>query len=127
MCCIWYGMSSKYVFVLHYNYVYELFNYKMYLLSGRKKIQQVGSQLKLNQHCLDTAFNFFKMAVHKNLTRGRKQAHVIAACLYIVCRTEGTPRILSLQSLHLQSFLITIMYTSNLKYLHWWKAFIFGM
>lgn len=34
------------------------------------------------------------MAVSKRLTRGRKMAHVVAACLYLVCRTEGTPRIL---------------------------------
>lgn len=36
------------------------------------------------------------MAVSKHLTRGRKMTHVIAACLYLVCRTEGTPRILCL-------------------------------
>lgn len=34
------------------------------------------------------------MAVSKRLTRGRRTAHVVAACLYLVCRTEGTPRIL---------------------------------
>lgn len=61
---------------------------------GKRQIQQLGSQLQLNQHCLDTAFNFFKMVVSKHLTRGRKMEHVIAACLYLVCRTEGTPRIL---------------------------------
>lgn len=64
------------------------------LQNGRRHIHHLGSQLQLNQHCLDTAFNFFKMAVSKHLTRGRKMAHVIAACLYLVCRTEGTPHIL---------------------------------
>ncbi|KAK0130756.1 Transcription factor IIIB subunit [Merluccius polli] len=64
------------------------------LQNGKRQIHQLGSQLQLNQHCLDTAFNFFKMVVSKQLTRGRKMAHVIAACLYMVCRTEGTPRIL---------------------------------
>lgn len=62
--------------------------------NGRRRIQQLGAQLKLNQHCIDTAFNFFKMAVVKQLTRGRKTAHVTAACLYLVCRTEGTPHML---------------------------------
>ena len=38
--------------------------------------------------------SLFKMAVSKHLTRGRRTAHVVAACLYLVCRTEGTPRIL---------------------------------
>uniref|UniRef100_A0AAQ4S0C8 Transcription factor IIIB 90 kDa subunit n=1 Tax=Gasterosteus aculeatus aculeatus TaxID=481459 RepID=A0AAQ4S0C8_GASAC len=61
------------------------------LQGGKRQIQQLGSQLQLNQHCLDTAFNFFKMVVSKHLTRGRKTEHVIAACLYLVCRTEGTP------------------------------------
>ncbi|KAG7252629.1 hypothetical protein CRUP_026706, partial [Coryphaenoides rupestris] len=31
------------------------------------------------------------MALNKRLTYGRRSAHVIAACLYLVCRTEGTP------------------------------------
>lgn len=66
---------------------------------GRRHIHHLGNQLQLNQHCLDTAFNFFKMAVSRHLTRGRKMAHVIAACLYLVCRTEGTPRILWFESL----------------------------
>jgi hypothetical protein len=49
---------------------------------------------RLNQHCIDTAFNFYKMALQRQLTRGRKNTHVVAACVYMTCRTEGTPRIL---------------------------------
>ncbi|KAM4713707.1 LOW QUALITY PROTEIN: transcription factor IIIB 90 kDa subunit-like [Anableps anableps] len=64
------------------------------LQNGKRQIQQLGSQLQLNQHCLDTAFNFFKLVVSKHLTRGRRMEHVIAACLYLVCRTEGTPHML---------------------------------
>ncbi|KAM8876956.1 transcription factor IIIB 90 kDa subunit-like [Synchiropus picturatus] len=64
------------------------------LQKGKRQIHNLGSQLQLNQHCLDTAFNFFKMVVSKHLTRGRKMEHVIAACLYLVCRTEGTPHML---------------------------------
>ncbi|KAM9840786.1 transcription factor IIIB 90 kDa subunit-like isoform 2-T2 [Aulostomus maculatus] len=64
------------------------------LQSGKRQIHHLGSQLQLNQHCMDTAFNFFKMVVSKHLTRGRKMEHVIAACLYLVCRTEGTPHML---------------------------------
>ncbi|ELU04238.1 hypothetical protein CAPTEDRAFT_78120, partial [Capitella teleta] len=60
--------------------------------NGKRRIQALGSQLKLNQHCIDTAYNFFKMAVNKRLTIGRRSNQVVAACLYIVCRTEGTPR-----------------------------------
>lgn len=47
----------------------------------------------MNQHCIDTAYNFYKLAVNKHLTRGRRTNHVVAACLYLVCRTEKTPRI----------------------------------
>ncbi|GAA6076706.1 BRF1 RNA polymerase III transcription initiation factor subunit a isoform X1, partial [Tachysurus ichikawai] len=61
---------------------------------AKRNINHLGHQLQMNQHCLNTAFNFYKMALCKRLTRGRKSAHVIAACLYLVCRTEGTPRIL---------------------------------
>ncbi|XP_019909766.2 transcription factor IIIB 90 kDa subunit isoform X2 [Esox lucius] len=64
------------------------------LQNGRRQINTLGHQLQLNQHCLDTAFNFYKMAMCKNLTRGRKVVHVLAACLYLVCRTEGTPHML---------------------------------
>ncbi|XP_070579031.1 LOW QUALITY PROTEIN: transcription factor IIIB 90 kDa subunit-like [Ptychodera flava] len=64
------------------------------LQNGKRKIQALGAQLKLNQHCIDTAYNFFKMAVSKRLTRGRKTSHVVASCLYLVCRTEGTPHML---------------------------------
>ncbi|XP_041941533.1 BRF1 RNA polymerase III transcription initiation factor subunit a [Alosa sapidissima] len=64
------------------------------LQNARRHINQLGHQLQMNQHCLDTAFNFYKMALCKHLTRGRKSGHVIAACLYLVCRTEGTPHML---------------------------------
>uniref|UniRef100_A0A4W4HIX4 Transcription factor IIIB 90 kDa subunit n=1 Tax=Electrophorus electricus TaxID=8005 RepID=A0A4W4HIX4_ELEEL len=64
------------------------------LQNAKRQIKHLGHQLQMNQHCLDTAFNFYKMALSKRLTRGRKSAHVIAACLYLVCRTEGTPHML---------------------------------
>ncbi|KAF4089885.1 hypothetical protein AMELA_G00043380 [Ameiurus melas] len=64
------------------------------LQNAKRNINHLGRQLQMNQHCLDTAFNFYKMALCKHLTRGRKSAHVIAACLYLVCRTEGTPHML---------------------------------
>uniref|UniRef100_UPI003AAE9882 transcription factor IIIB 90 kDa subunit-like n=1 Tax=Centroberyx gerrardi TaxID=166262 RepID=UPI003AAE9882 len=64
------------------------------LLKGKYQINTLGRQLQMNQHCLDTAYNFYKMALAKHLTRGRRTSHVIAACLYLVCRTEGTPHML---------------------------------
>uniref|UniRef100_A0A672NZ44 Transcription factor IIIB 90 kDa subunit n=1 Tax=Sinocyclocheilus grahami TaxID=75366 RepID=A0A672NZ44_SINGR len=64
------------------------------LQNAKRQINHLGHQLQMNQHGLDTAFNFYKMALCKHLTRGRKSSHVIAACLYLVCRTEGTPHML---------------------------------
>ncbi|XP_047248868.1 BRF1 RNA polymerase III transcription initiation factor subunit a [Girardinichthys multiradiatus] len=64
------------------------------LQRAKQHINTLGHQLQMNQHCLDTAFNFYKMALNKSLTRGRKSAHVMAACIYLVCRTEGTPHML---------------------------------
>uniref|UniRef100_A0A672FYK7 Transcription factor IIIB 90 kDa subunit n=1 Tax=Salarias fasciatus TaxID=181472 RepID=A0A672FYK7_SALFA len=64
------------------------------LQRAKQHITTVGHQLQMSQHCLDTAFNFYKMALTRRLTSGRKAAHVIAACIYMVCRTEGTPHML---------------------------------
>jgi len=64
------------------------------LQNGKRRIQHTGDQLRLNQHCIDTAYNFFKMAVNRRLTRGRKSSHIHAACLYLTCRTEGTSHML---------------------------------
>ena len=59
-------------------------------------INSLGSQLSLSKHCLESAFMFYKLAVNRRLTQGRKTIHVVGACLYLVCRTEKTSRILSL-------------------------------
>jgi transcription factor IIIB subunit 2 len=64
------------------------------LLKGKRVIQNVASQLRINQHCMDTAFNFFKMSVSRGLTRGRMRVHVVTACLYMTCRIENTPHLL---------------------------------
>ncbi|CAL7951664.1 unnamed protein product [Xylocopa violacea] len=64
------------------------------LQNARKGITHLCMQLRLNQHCIDTSINFYKMALNRQLTRGRKQAHNHAACVYITCRTEGTAHML---------------------------------
>ncbi|XP_043276945.1 transcription factor IIIB 90 kDa subunit isoform X2 [Venturia canescens] len=62
--------------------------------NAKKGITHLCLQLHLNQHCIDTSVNFYKMALSRHLTRGRKQAHNHAACVYITCRTEGTAHML---------------------------------
>ncbi|KAJ0009227.1 hypothetical protein NQD34_016642, partial [Periophthalmus magnuspinnatus] len=69
------------------------------LQKAKSQITTLGQQLQMNQHCVDTAFNFYRMALNKGLTRGRRSLHVAAACIYMVCRTEGTPRILPIGNL----------------------------
>ncbi|XP_076663548.1 brf RNA polymerase III subunit [Andrena cerasifolii] len=64
------------------------------LQNARKGITHLCLQLQLNQHCIDTSMNFYKMALNRHLTRGRRQAHNHAACVYITCRTEGTAHML---------------------------------
>ncbi|MFH4976621.1 hypothetical protein AB6A40_003330 [Gnathostoma spinigerum] len=61
---------------------------------GRKLIEEIASQLRINQHCVDTAYNFFKMCVCRSFTRGRVRSHVVAACLYMTCRLENTMHLL---------------------------------
>ena len=46
----------------------------------------------LNDYHVDRATQCYKLALTHNFTQGRKQTHVIAACLYVVCRQEKTMR-----------------------------------
>ena len=64
------------------------------LKNARRKIEALAQQLSLRRDRIDMAFHFFKLALNKHLTRGRKSTHVIAACVYITCRTESTPHML---------------------------------
>ncbi|XP_073816123.1 brf RNA polymerase III subunit [Musca autumnalis] len=64
------------------------------LKKAKREITHLCQQLQLTQHYIDTALNFFKMALMRHLTRGRKSTHIYAACVYITCRTEGTSHLL---------------------------------
>ena len=64
------------------------------LKNARKKINALAQQLRLRPDHVDIAFYFYKLSLSKHLTRGRKSSHVIAACVYITCRTEGTSHML---------------------------------
>jgi hypothetical protein len=73
--------------------------------SGRKRIAGLAAKLQLTTHHVDAAqrwlvrcfrshilLRLFMLAVQHNFIQGRKTDHVVAACLYIVCRREKTPR-----------------------------------
>ena len=83
----------------HTLFLLPLLSTVFYISSGHKRIKAVGQQLRLNNREIETAYNFYKMAVAQNLTRGRKQTHTVAACLYLVCRMEGLSRWVCLKSL----------------------------
>ena len=58
--------------------------------------------------------NFYKMALNRQLTRGRKQAHNHAACVYITCRTEGTARILYSHKINNNIFILIFFFLNLL-------------
>ncbi|XP_028040736.1 transcription factor IIIB 90 kDa subunit [Bombyx mandarina] len=64
------------------------------LRKARIGITALCQQLRLNQQCIDIACNFYKMALSRHLTIGRPVTHTQAACVYMTCRTEGTPHLL---------------------------------
>jgi transcription initiation factor TFIIIB Brf1 subunit/transcription initiation factor TFIIB len=65
------------------------------ILNGKRKINQVAATLKLNQNRMtQAAERLFLLAVERNFIQGRKTEHVVAACLYVVCRREKTPHML---------------------------------
>ncbi len=47
--------------------------------------------LKLTNHYVESAFRLFNLAVEHNFVQGRKTIHIVAACVYIVCRQERSP------------------------------------
>ncbi|GBM82445.1 Transcription factor IIIB subunit [Araneus ventricosus] len=63
--------------------------------NARRNIENLASRLQLKPPAVENALNYYKLALSKHLTKGRKNAHVIAACVYMVCRRDGTSRILS--------------------------------
>uniref|UniRef100_A0A0B6ZNB7 B-related factor 1 n=1 Tax=Arion vulgaris TaxID=1028688 RepID=A0A0B6ZNB7_9EUPU len=61
---------------------------KLTLENGYRRLKELGGQLRMHQSSIETAFGFFKLAVGQRFTRGRKMEHVLASCLYLVCRVD---------------------------------------
>lgn len=64
------------------------------MAQGRRAISRIAAVLQLSQHHVDAAQRFFSLAVQHNFIQGRRLQHVVAACLYIVCRRERTAHML---------------------------------
>jgi len=64
------------------------------LATGRRRIAQVASSLRLGGYYVDGAHRLFSMAAQRNFTQGRKTLHVACACLYVICRRERSAHML---------------------------------
>ncbi|CAG0893357.1 unnamed protein product [Cyprideis torosa] len=90
------------------------------LKNAKRKISQLCQLIRLNNHCQDTAFNFYKMALHRRLTHGTRTTLIVGACVYITCRTEGQPHMLIdiADTCHLDVFSLGRVYTKLTQALH---------
>ena len=64
------------------------------LKNARTRIISLTQQLRLRQDHVDMSFYFYKLALSRGMTRGRKSVYVVAACVYITCRSESTGHML---------------------------------
>lgn len=64
------------------------------LINARRSISQVASTLRLPPLYIERAFRLYQLALQRNFVFGRRQIHVVATCLYIICRQEKSPHLL---------------------------------
>jgi len=85
---------SLYNIILN-SYWIVMFNKIIVIFSkGRRQIQALATALRLSDHLMEAAQRYFNLAITNNFIQGRKTQLVVAACLYIVCRTERTSHML---------------------------------
>lgn len=61
---------------------------------ARRGIQVLSNSLNLSSQTLENACVYYNMALKRHFTRGRKNALIYAASVYIACRMEGTMHML---------------------------------
>lgn len=64
------------------------------LMKVKGLISQVSSSLCLPPLYIDRAYRLYSLALQRNFIFGRRQMHVVATCLYTVCREEKSPHLL---------------------------------
>ena len=62
-------------------------------MNARRAIAQVAANIKLPPLYVDRAYRLYQLALQRNFTFGRRQAHIVATCLYIICRQEKSPHL----------------------------------
>lgn len=55
-------------------------------------MMNIANQTSLTSEFVESALSFYRMALHRNLTRARKIENIAVACLYMCCRIERTSR-----------------------------------
>ena len=64
------------------------------LAMARRNIAQVAGTLRLPNIYIDKAYRLYQLALQRNFIFGRRQMHVVATCLYTICRQEKSPHLL---------------------------------
>jgi len=64
------------------------------LANAKRVIAQVATSLRLPHYFVDRSFRLYQLALQHNFLFGRRQSHIVATCLYIVCRQEKSPYLL---------------------------------
>ncbi|CAL1687590.1 unnamed protein product [Lasius platythorax] len=90
--------------------------------NARKGIIHLGLQLGLNENDINTSVNFYKIALDKKLTRGRKQVHNQAACVYITCRHGNNTLLHPIMLIDISDILHICVYELGRTYLRFTQA-----
>ncbi|XP_027158860.1 transcription factor IIIB 60 kDa subunit-like isoform X2 [Coffea eugenioides] len=70
-------------------------SFKRTLENGSRQINDLMIKLDIPDESLGAqAASFYRIAVERSFTKGRRTAHVAAACLYIACRANDKPYLL---------------------------------
>ncbi|KAF9914134.1 transcription factor TFIIIB subunit brf1 [Lobosporangium transversale] len=88
--------------------------------AARRRITAMAVALKLNEHHAESAQRYFNLAITNNFIQGRRSEHVVACCLYIVCRIERTTHMLIdfSELLQLNVFKLGVTFLHLTKQLH---------
>ncbi|KAF9164029.1 transcription factor TFIIIB subunit brf1 [Mortierella sp. AD010] len=88
--------------------------------AARRRITAMAVALKLNENHAEAAQRYFNLAITNNFIQGRRSEHVVACCLYIVCRIEKTTHMLIdfSELLQLNVFKLGVTFLHLTKQLH---------
>ncbi len=62
------------------------------LKSGHEAIRIMAGRIVLTKRIINQACLIYKLCYEKKCLRGRSQDAIVATCIYVACRKEGSPR-----------------------------------